>query len=98
MSSTDHEITIRLQPGQATLIFSPRDIINTIIAEVDIGYYAGEDVQGGWPYKIILRPSLQTLFEVAFNEEHIRFIMKHFARMLKTRYQIAHGVSDQNSA
>lgn len=89
-----HEQTLRLLPGQTTFIFSPRDIVNDIIADVIFGYYPGEEGPEGFPFKIALKPSLQSLFEIAFSEEQIRTIIAHFERMLRRRSKIPHGVSD----
>ena len=93
----NHELTIPLEAGQTVLVLSPRDIINTLIAKLIVGYYAGEDVAGGAPYKIALQPSLNTLFEVSLTENQFSAMIRHLASWFKRkRYKIPHAISDKS--
>lgn len=92
-----HEITIPLLSGQTTLVFSPRDVVSDLLADLVVGYYAGEDVPGGAPYKIALKPSLQTLFEVSLTEIQFIQMLKHLAGWLKNRMHLPHSISDSDT-
>jgi hypothetical protein len=90
-----HEITIPLTPGQTALVFSPRDVVDDLPANLVVGYYPGEDVPGGFPYKIALAPSLQTLFEASLSEAQFVQMLRHLAGWFKKKATLPHSVSDQ---
>lgn len=95
MNNAQNEINIQLASGQTALIFSPRDIVNDLIADLIVGYYPGEDQPGGYPYKIALAPSLQTLFEVSLSEGQFVEMLRHLTTWFKKRTILPHAVSDQ---
>ena len=94
----EHEITIPLAPGQTALIFSPRDIVEDLPALLVVGYYPGEDGPGGYPFKIALRPSLQTLFESSLSEAQFVQMLRHLTTWWKRKAKLPYAVSDSQPA
>lgn len=92
-----HEITMPLSPGQTVLVFSPRDIVDDLAAELIVGYYPGEDRPGGAPYKIALRPSLHTLFETSLTEVQFVQMLRHLTTWWRKKATLPYAVSDSPS-